>query len=477
MRLRIFFFATHLLFFFFPHKLQSQEFNAETYRQFSPGITEVLGIENDEYLEPGQFSLGYAGIYSYKPVNLINQTLNTEADIVRHRAFSELSMALGFRWFEVGFAIPMTHYQSGEQPSTNTIPATQETGLGDIRITLRRPFGPVEEQGFNVGASLTSEIPTAEVNYTGESKFGFIPQLMTQYRRGRFSLIGNVGGRVRLSDSALNFQIKSGLRFSLGMSYNTPIEGLGAFAHFITEISAFHKSNMPLEGTLGLRYELDPRITVLASYGKGVVSGVGAPEHRGVLMLSLQHPVKRNLRLPDERNFQPEEQAPVQELPEAPAPTQPLVFIKHGKIQTKEKIYFASAKDQILDKSIPTIKALGQKMRLTPAILKIRIEGHTDSQGGEAANLDLSQRRADSVRRALIAEGVEEQRMTAVGFGEVSPIDSNETASGRANNRRVEFVILETEWSIMQKKSSSSRHESKDEKKNDSNQNSDGGSI
>ncbi|HET9452110.1 MAG TPA: OmpA family protein [Aggregicoccus sp.] len=69
------------------------------------------------------------------------------------------------------------------------------------------------------------------------------------------------------------------------------------------------------------------------------------------------------------------------------------------------------------------------------------IEGHTDSQGGEALNEELSNRRAEVVRDYLIDRGVEGDRIRALGLGESRPVASNGTPEGRANNRRVEIVI------------------------------------
>jgi outer membrane protein OmpA-like peptidoglycan-associated protein len=71
----------------------------------------------------------------------------------------------------------------------------------------------------------------------------------------------------------------------------------------------------------------------------------------------------------------------------------------------------------------------------------IVVEGHTDATGSDATNQDLSQRRADAVRTYLEARGVPAERMRAVGRGESTPIASNETPEGRANNRRVEVVV------------------------------------
>ncbi len=67
----------------------------------------------------------------------------------------------------------------------------------------------------------------------------------------------------------------------------------------------------------------------------------------------------------------------------------------------------------------------------------VEVRGHTDSVGSETSNLDLSQRRADSVRDYLVSKGISPEKLTAVGKGEAEPLASNDTADGRAENRRV----------------------------------------
>jgi outer membrane protein OmpA-like peptidoglycan-associated protein len=71
----------------------------------------------------------------------------------------------------------------------------------------------------------------------------------------------------------------------------------------------------------------------------------------------------------------------------------------------------------------------------------IVVEGHTDSRGGDTANEVLSLRRAEAVRAHLVSQGIPSDKIQAVGKGESTPVATNETADGRANNRRVELVV------------------------------------
>ncbi len=112
-----------------------------------------------------------------------------------------------------------------------------------------------------------------------------------------------------------------------------------------------------------------------------------------------------------------------------------------GKVVT-QGILFASGSDEIRAESTPTLKDIGTMLKDHPE-LKISIEGHTDSIGDDAANQDLSQRRAASVKTYLMEKySIEEARLQSQGFGETKPVDSNDTPEGRQNNRRVELIKL-----------------------------------
>ncbi|MBN8226401.1 OmpA family protein [Corallococcus macrosporus] len=117
------------------------------------------------------------------------------------------------------------------------------------------------------------------------------------------------------------------------------------------------------------------------------------------------------------------------------------VLVEGERILILEKVYFATNKDVILPRSFPILKQVAAVLRANPQVELLRVEGHTDSQGSDVANLDLSKRRAASVKTFLVNEGIAAERLESEGYGETKPVDTNKTSAGRENNRRVEFNI------------------------------------
>jgi outer membrane protein OmpA-like peptidoglycan-associated protein len=103
-------------------------------------------------------------------------------------------------------------------------------------------------------------------------------------------------------------------------------------------------------------------------------------------------------------------------------------------------VLFASAKSSLLPTAQAKLNAVADALK-DQADREIIVEGHTDSQGSEASNMELSQQRAQSVREYLVSRGVPTDRIRAQGVGESRPIANNASVEGRANNRRVEIIV------------------------------------
>lgn len=106
--------------------------------------------------------------------------------------------------------------------------------------------------------------------------------------------------------------------------------------------------------------------------------------------------------------------------------------------QIASKIFFENKSDKL------KVASLAQLDELASILIQyegsnLLVEGYTDSNGDDGYNLNLSQRRTESVKKYLIEKGIADQRLTATGFGETKPIADNKTALGRAKNRRVEL--------------------------------------
>ncbi len=110
-------------------------------------------------------------------------------------------------------------------------------------------------------------------------------------------------------------------------------------------------------------------------------------------------------------------------------------------------ITFETGKANIRASSYPTLTEAARTLIAYPDV-RIEIQGHTDAVGSDAKNLSLSQSRADAVRTWLLSAGVPSDRIRAVGYGETRPLADNGTDAGRAENRRVEFRLLNEDGTL-----------------------------
>lgn len=119
-----------------------------------------------------------------------------------------------------------------------------------------------------------------------------------------------------------------------------------------------------------------------------------------------------------------------------------LVLVTDCEVKITQQIHFALGKDTIKPESYPILDAVTDVL-VKNSSFKIEVQGHTDDKGSDAYNLDLSKRRAQSVRKYLVARGVSPDRLESQGYGEARPLVPNISEANRALNRRVQFLRTE----------------------------------
>ncbi|TNF36647.1 MAG: hypothetical protein EP329_04960 [Deltaproteobacteria bacterium] len=113
-----------------------------------------------------------------------------------------------------------------------------------------------------------------------------------------------------------------------------------------------------------------------------------------------------------------------------------------GKITIKELINFVSGSAELTPESNAVLDQVATFLLQHPEVKRLRIEGHTDDRGDQEENVDLSERRAWSVKGYLVAHGVDGRRLYPMGYGPTRPVDPGRGKEARAKNRRVEFHVI-----------------------------------
>src|SRR5690606_2261971 len=112
-----------------------------------------------------------------------------------------------------------------------------------------------------------------------------------------------------------------------------------------------------------------------------------------------------------------------------------------GTSAVLENIFFDVDKYDLKEKSVTELRKIIRFLMENPAV-RVEISGHTDNTGSAAYNLQLSERRAQSVMDYLVSHGISTERLIPKGYGSQQPIASNDSEEGRQANRRIEFKII-----------------------------------
>jgi outer membrane protein OmpA-like peptidoglycan-associated protein len=231
---------------------------------------------------------------------------------------------------------------------------------------------------------------------------------------------------------------RPGLAAALGLSI--PIGAarvfrIGPFARYLQIIQ-------------GKRSGFDNHDAKILSLGLSLEVGLGAERERAVVAATQIRTVNVNKEtffcpdrdgdgVPDNVDRCPDVAGPMDNWG---CPPYKKLVIHRDKLELTEKLYFAWDQAVLQEASFPALDEVVQALNDNKGF-RVQVEGHASSEGADDHNQTLSEQRAEAVLNYLVEHGIEKDRLASKGFGSSIPLDTNDTITGRENNRRVEFVV------------------------------------
>jgi len=390
---------------------------------------------------------------------------------------------------------------NSKAPPTNLATAGQE----DLRLTVKGVFWnnrnfDILGTNFGVGAIGDLSLPTGNANsYLGSRLPTFTLKAIAHISWRRLTAALTFGGLFSSAEQIYNIKTGLGIVFGGGLQVEMfrwrimPFYAVAeVFGSSVLQDPKFISAkNTPAELSVALKTSYK-EWTMFVGGGPGVSPGAGVPDGRVYVGATYawrhipqrprpEPPHDECPNLPGAQGTMPPGMIKdaggncVEPPPPPPPPPPPVpppvcgegqeqtptgcqdkpkpavhVTVTPTRLILSERIFFDFDKDTIKPISFPILDEVVRVLKARPDIKRMRIEGHTDNKGSDMYNLDLSHRRAASVMVYLVEHGVETWRLTSAGFGFRCPIVPNDTPDNRAQNRRVDFIIIEQEGVVVE---------------------------
>ncbi len=432
------------------------------------------------------FGVGLVASYAGSPVVLRDRASGAELGApLRHALSLDVVGSLGlFGFLEVAVDLPVHALYLGDPLSLGGQTLSADAGLGDLRLDHKVAWWlRARPLDLYLGGDLLLTFPTGDAAaLRGAGGVTLEPRFLFGFGGPRWLVATSVGFRARFGSMALDvtgaYELTYGVAATVGvLTGKVPLDLSAELAGGFQPSSTTHAA--PLELLAGAVVWPHREVAVYAAVGPGLTSGVGSPDVRALIGVRwARHLPGRDhatdsdhdgvpdyrdycpLAREDRDGFEDEDGCPeidndhdgvIDDLDECPnqaeepggdgdgCPDKARVVIHRGKVVVFGKVRFATGSARLLPGSLGLLDQIAGVMKEHPEIERLRIEGHTDSQGDPAFNVRLSKARAEAVRQYLISRGVDEKRLQARGLGPGQPLAPNDTPAGRAQNRRVEF--------------------------------------
>ncbi len=421
-----------------------------------------LSIEGSQTLGRNKWTLGLSAAYAEEPVIQVNAANVKLQDVIQRDIGLFLTGAYGItNWLNAGVSVSGIPYMVF-QP-VNTAASSTQAKMSDLTVNFK--FRALDNTKYPVGLAFVPfvTIPTGASNqYVGAGVVTGGAKAVLESKRimERFSASLNLGYTLREGVNLL-----AGTRADDTLSYGV---GANFAAHPIVDLTAeingstltgdfFGSQYRPLEADAGLKIFPHKNIIVTVGGGVGILKSIGTPKYRALAGIawvperpgySAAYWEERRKDsdgdgVRDHKDRCPSE-AGSKKNHGCPATMKVTISPEEFRILT-QMIHFDFAKATLKADALPILETLAATLKAKPTIRKISVEGHTDFIGTDAYNQKLSEARAETVRKYLTDHGVDDSRLTTIGFGKTRPVNPARTAAARAENRRVEFVLKDVE--------------------------------
>lgn len=479
-------------------------FDAQIFRP-SAAPRDLVMIQKSEVIGHKSPVFGFYSDISLDPLAIASITTGQEIKAVGARLQVTALAGVGFfDWFDVTMAMPFVAWQSSDNLRLlgSEGPVTPNA-LGDLRFNTKIAipyFNRKDRIREGLGMAVTGNInlPTGDQNAFASDGavtggLGFVADY-----RFNFGLLvsANAGMWFRPDRQFAGTKVGDMANFGLGAEmyvvqrWGWSVLG-GVFGHVSTSKFPDSPSQVPAEALLALRFQTDHGFTFTVGGAFGANCGFGAPVFRafgGIIwqpswsreqelikrlkMLDSEDPDMDNIlgdkdKCPDEPGSAEGHGCPDKDTdgdgtidrkddcPNFVGPRDgcPVVYRTEKEIKVLDPVHFATDQDTILDESKPILDQIVGVLKNSPDIAELEIEGHTDIRASDAYNINLSQRRVDSVRTYMISRGIAPERLTARGYGHSNPIYDDSACNQKdellsddckfmtSKNRRVVFRI------------------------------------
>jgi len=460
------------------------QFNTD---RFSPGAgsADILSVGSASVPEHLDVHLSIFSSYARDPLRLLAVADSTQQVRLLHsQTLTHLGASVAlFGRFEVGLTLPVLIAQSASSNDLLGPLIAPGQGMGDVRLVPKAQLWRSEILAVAVATPLT--LPTGRGDaFLSYGSVTLTPELRVESNALPVRVAASTGIALRRGREFVNLSVGNALTY--GLAGEIPFSWLGqrlaALATLAGEVELQQSGGVerPMELLAAVRWLLPANLTFTFGGGPGLTNGYGTPRYRmfagisfdpspalrrsmpkpPVMVQDVPMPAPAPLPAPADPAAPADAPVAVAEAPPAPpapspatpAPAVPLALaptpglqraVRDGHLALLVQVQFAHDAANILPVSLPLLDQVIEVLRNMPEIRTVRIEGHTDGRGKPAYNRRLSQHRAESVLRHLMAAGIDASRLRAKGFGADRPIVPNDTQANRAKNRRVEFVVLD----------------------------------